>query len=147
MTETQEAALLRRIAIEWRRVQEDGRPWGVWVRRYAPVPPDFDGSRFRELPERAWFLTEEGMTVQSPWAYRRFEVVQGGRLWCLRFWPEPNPLFSTQLHHIGSAAFAPYRDLKGVYLEWQWGGLWGRGWRCTFSPAGTVIFSQELWVS
>lgn len=96
---------------------------------------------------RAWFLDKNGMGERSVWEFRRFIVVHFEQPWCGRIWEEPSIPINTKRYEIGMAAFAQYEGGSDVYLDWVWGGLFGRGWRVKFGEDGVAVDYHALWIS
>ena len=140
--------LLARIIREWMSLPDGSRPWGVWLRYYAPIATDIDhiGTN-TSVPLQAWFLDKDGISERSVWEYQRFLVVHWEQPWCGRIWKERSLPISTGTYEIGLAAFAPYEDSSDVYLDWIWGGLWGRGWRVKLGANGEPADYEGLWIS
>ena len=57
--------ILVRIRSEWRKVPDEYRPWGFWVREFAPVSADADSVDFNAVPERVWFFDHRGMRQEN----------------------------------------------------------------------------------
>jgi hypothetical protein len=140
--------LLERIESEWRSLPSEYQPWGIWIREYAPIQNDVThGVGYKKVPQNVWFLTKDGISERSIWEFERFRTVQFEQPWCKRMFHEPLALQSKRTFEIGLTAFAQYEDTLNAYLEFTWGGLWGRGWRMTFDENGTLINSKDLWIS
>ena len=140
--------LLARIRSEWESLPADSRPWGVWLRHYAPLAADTINLGINTGPPlQAWFLDKVGLSERSVWEFQRFLVTHWVQPWCGRIWKERSLPVSTGAHEIGLAAFARYEDSSDVYLDWIWGGLWGRGWRIRLSANGEPVDYEGLWIS
>ena len=129
-------------------IQQDGIPYGVWVRHYNPVPADFSGDGDLDLSTpliRAWFVGPEGTAKEDTWAYRRFEIMQLRQTWSI--YGEPRRLEGNRhCYRIALAAFARYEDSDEFYLETIWGGTWARGMRVQMIE-GQVTPTHNLWLS
>jgi hypothetical protein len=121
----------------------------VWLRYYAPFAADVrDLSDIKLAPPlQAWFLDKSGLDERSVWEFQRFAVTHGVQPWCGRILKETSLPISTGPHEIGLAAFAEYEDSTDVYLDWIWGGLWGRGWRIKLGADGEPVDYEDLWIS
>lgn len=146
------AALRERVLLEWIQAEylslPEGLkpPDGIWIRRYPPVPPDTqDVNDTTMFPHAVWFVDQHGLRRENVWKWRRLVTVQWEKPWCQRTWAEPNAVFG-QRFLIGLAAFAPYVDGSGFYMETQWAGLFGHGWRVSISDTG-VMSRSGLWIS
>ena len=140
--------LLGRIIREWRSLPDRSRPWGVWVRYYAPLATDvWHIGVDSPVPLQAWFLDRNGLGERSVWEYQRFHVVHCKQPWCGRILAERSLPVSTGSHEIWQAAFAQYEDNSGVYLDLIWGGLWGYGRRVSFDASGEPVDDEAIWVS
>jgi hypothetical protein len=142
--------LLERITREWSLLNEEHRPWGVWIRQYPPIADDVDMiGRNSLVPVRAWFLDATGCPAHNVWEYQRFIAVQFDQLWCSnRNWQEPSLIRSNIGHwEIGEAAFAPYQNGRDYYYDWHFGGLCGRGYRLNQRDHSKTFLKADLWVS
>ena len=134
---------------EWNALPEAGKPWGVWIRLYAPLAVTADHLQQEALPLQAWFL-EEGMEwphERSIWAFARFWAMHFERRWAVADCATLDPRFSARCYPLGLAAFAPYADSQDLYLETIWGGRWGWGRRLSLTPEGLIERSQGLWIA
>jgi len=59
-----ERAILLAIAYEWTHLDDIYRPWGVWIHRHAPLPPD--ASELVTPVNAVWFLDEHGPPSSIP---------------------------------------------------------------------------------
>jgi hypothetical protein len=50
-------------------------------------------------------------------------------------------------HQIAFATIAPYCQSDEWYMDYQWGGRFGRGFTLTVSGDGTIHEGAPLWVS
>lgn len=123
-----------RLIREWRRVQRDGRPWGMWIREYPALPPDADEIPVGALPVRTWFVDDAGPREESVWKWVRFEATR----------PLDQSDSGRALFSIGRAAFAPYASLPHVYSEAVWGPLYGHGERWA-RPQNGQAQPEGLW--
>jgi hypothetical protein len=138
------------IRQEWEALPEAGKPWGVWITRYAPLAAETSHPLERKsLPLQAWFL-EAGMErpdERSIWAFTRFWMMHFERPWDVAGWASPDSWFTARCYPLGLASFAPYADSQDFYLETIWGGRWGLGRRLTLTPEGLIERTQGLWIA
>ncbi len=127
--------ILVKMRDEWRRLPIEDRPWGLWVREYAPVPASADGVDFGSVPERVWFSDRSGMREENVWSWMRLVAAKA-------LGPEKT---LSWLFPIGQTAFAPYDGSDDYYVEVLWGGRWGMAWRISSGSRGQMLIEQELW--
>lgn len=127
--------ILVKIRAEWRSVPEEYRPWGFWMREYAPIPAGADSLDFQTVPERVWFFDKSGMRSRNVWNWMRFVAAK-------LLAPDKSP---TRMFPIGQTAFAPYEGSDDYYVEVLWGGLWGMAWDISRGPDGRMLTKSELW--
>jgi hypothetical protein len=149
MDEKITAFALRRILQEWKALPKEAPPWGVWITQHAPILETItDGVTSVSPIERAWFLSTKGLEQRNAWEFFRMMVIQGEQPWCSKAFKEKSAIRSgTKMHEIGLAAFAQYRDSRNLYLETQWGGLYGAGWCIRFTDEFGEFESKRLWIS
>ena len=126
--------MLAKIKAEWRSVPEEYRPWGYWVREYAPLPADADTVDFQSVPKQVWFFDKSGVRKEDVWSWMRFVAAR-------TLAPSVSP---TRLFPIGLTAFAPYQGSDECYVEVLWGGLWGMAWHIS-SGSESQMLNKELW--
>jgi hypothetical protein len=137
---------LNRIQQEWNCLET--RPWGVWIGQYTPVPEPFtDSLNSWSSLQRAWFLSGSGLNPRSVQDYWRMMVLHWEKPWCSKTDRERTFWSITGGFEIGFASFAQYDNSGDLYLELQWGGLHGRGWRLEMQVDCVLIQSRALWVS
>jgi len=158
MNETAIQAHLQRIEAEWGSLgptvsgdTSEPPPWGVWIRLFAPLPPDADsiGYTYDEMLSRlqaVWFLDEQGLRTQSVWAYHRFVTVHHRQLWCNRLFECSLPTGKIY-HQIAEATIAPYQNSSDWYMDYQWGSRYGLGGRLVMDDNGAIHGRDRLWVS
>jgi hypothetical protein len=147
MKETIQQYLLNEIVTEWKTLPNKFRPWGVWIRLYPPIPPMSDPNLcILSLPNKVWFLDNNGLYQHSIWEFQRFIVVHGFQPWCLLTTKERTKVFGDP-HEIGLVAFAHYDKSNDIYLEKIWGGRYGRGLRIIVDSSDSIINYNDLWVS
>ncbi|HEY0075394.1 MAG TPA: hypothetical protein VGB77_14945 [Abditibacteriaceae bacterium] len=78
--------------------------------------------------------------------WSRFATVQFNDTWNRRLY-EQNPILGMRTFEIGLAAFAPIEDSTEFYVEWQWGGLNGRGLKVRVTEHNSVEIDSEVWIS
>ena len=132
-----DSQLLALIRAEWQKVPGIWRPWGFWVREYAPLPTGADGVDFLEVPQRVWFYDQNGLRAENVWKWMRFVAAQ-------TLVPTGRP---NERSFIGQAAFAPYSEGNDYYLEVLWAGRYGMGWRVALGADERSIIKKELWIA
>ena len=60
--------LLAYIEAEWQGLSDTWRPWGFWVREYAPLPIGADSVEYQAVPERVWFHDQAGFRRENVWS-------------------------------------------------------------------------------
>ncbi len=149
------------IETEWRRLrpirprgatveEELQPPWGVWIRQFAALPPEADSANctYEDALSRiraVWFLDERGLATHGVWEHHRYVTVHFRRPWTV-LWVETSLPSSHLYNPIGTATIAPYEDSDDWYLDYQWGGLFGRGYRVKVGVSGAIGLS-EIWTS
>ncbi|MBS1795655.1 MAG: hypothetical protein JSS81_17500 [Acidobacteria bacterium] len=127
-------------------------PWGVWIREYRAAGAEQSGFRIDAVPQNVWFLDKKGFRRKPPNDFQRFLLVQTGRLWNDGFfggfesvvWSRGDRFF----HELGLAAFAPVEDAKNLYyLEYIWGGRFGRGHCVDIGRGLRHAVWKNVWVS
>jgi hypothetical protein len=147
---------LQYIADEWRKLPSlqlrnevtIPPPWGVWIRLYDPISCHENWIDDQtHILRQVWFLSEKGLAERDPWAYARFWTVNISMPWAAPgFHPSAGVL--GQVHQIGLAAFAHFQETpEKVYIEMQWGNLWGRGYSMIVTPDGCLHVEATLWLS
>lgn len=147
---------LQYITDEWRKLQplqKDDEPpelppWGVWIRLYEPISiTQNDLNDTQDTLLHVWFLTERGLEEYDPWKYARFIVVNGYQPWSIMSRKPREAVWGRRYHGIALAAFAEIIEEEKIYLEVQWGRLWGRGYRMKVDEQGTLQIENRVWVS
>ncbi len=152
-----QALCIQYITDEWRKLRPlklrdeppIPPPWGVWIRLYDPVSPRVNAiDDRRNVLRKAWFLDAQGAQERDPWVYARFITVNGYRPWASgRVEPvRPEALWG-RYHQIGLAAFAEFDEADAIYLEMQWGTLFGHGYRMIVDEKGVLRIEKNLWRS
>ena len=148
MEKTVQQNLLQLITREWESLSVELKPWGVWIRQYAPIPIgadcEIDDS---SLPLQTWFLDRQGIRQRSVWEFKRLQVVHWEQPWCKKANKEISALWTPRHYEIGLAAIAEYEDSPDVYIETIWAGLYGKRLRVKFDENGKVIDRNEVWVA
>ncbi len=126
--------VLVKIRDEWRKLPIEDRPWGFWVREYAPISASADSVDFESVPEWVWFSDGPRMRKENVWSWMRFVAAK-------ILAPQRS---ATRLFPIGLTAFAPYEDSDDYYVEVLWGGRWGMAWRVSRGSEGQML-NKELW--
>jgi hypothetical protein len=100
----------------------------------------------------AWLLSERGIEKRKAQDFVRFVAVHSGQH--LRSETRPPPakgVFNNRpshTHTIGLAAFAPIQNLEAIYLEFIWGGTFGRGSEYRFDAKMNFLEClRNLWLS
>jgi hypothetical protein len=136
--------ILREIEEMW-RIHCGERPWGMWVTRHLPVSAGAEEVDY-ETPLRVWFLDEIGLRPRDYWTYCRFHTVHFLQPWCSGKLREQDGIFGEDRYPIGMACFAPYIGNEDIYLEVDYGKLFGRGYRLTI-VGDEVVSEGDLWRS
>jgi hypothetical protein len=114
----------------WCGVSDDRRPWGVWICRYASLDEQAqDIYPSVDRLEEAWFMDDRGIRAASIHSYARCVTVHLIRPWWTGWNDAPENVVFGRNHQIGIASFAAYQESGDVYLDYQWGGTYGNGWR------------------
>ena len=147
-----EALCLQYITNEWRELRSDLRhdeslSWAVWIRLYNPISVGMNsvGDQVNTLM-KVWFLTERGLEERDPWEYARFIMVNSYRPWSAMSTP-PQVIIWGEIHEIGLAAFAECIEQDLIYLEYQWGNLWGKGYCMKVDVEGQLQIEKRVWIS
>jgi hypothetical protein len=132
----------------WRQTPDGRKPWGVWIAYHQPIRRDAD------YPDTdvifAWFLSNEGLQQRGACAYVRFRIVQSGKHWSSGIYPiAPSPVFGKvhQMNEIGLASFAAVQDEPLVYLDFLWGGTYGRGDLYRIEHCGKITLDSRIWIA
>ena len=129
--------LIEQITAEWKSAVKGNVPSGVWICEYPPLPMDADSIGHPMRPVAVWFLSQAGLQQKSIEEWERLLASNEHEV----------PAVSGRRFLTGFAAFAPYEDGNSYYLEYQWGPLWGRGWRWAINEEGRLHGRDELWIS
>ena len=141
MNAAAERAILLAIAYEWTHLAEIYRPWGVWIHRHAPLPPD--ASELATPINSAWFLDEHGLRRQDVSSYERYLYLIHANLPGYEMQLRKN---NRRTYEIGLAGFAPYQVGDAAYLETLWAPLWARGRRVVYNEqSGRLERLRGLW--
>jgi hypothetical protein len=147
---------LQYIIDEWRKLRPlqirdeppEIPPWGVWIRLYKPIPiSQNDLHDTQDTLLQVWFLTERGLEERDPWEYARFIMVIGYRPWSIMPTKPREVVWGRRYHEIALAAFAEIIEDEKLYLEIQWGRLWGRGYQMKVDEQNTLQIEETVWVS
>lgn len=143
------------IKNEWLKLEQDSTPnlqeeypWAVWIRLYEPIP--LSQNILIEPTDRilrTWFLTKHSVEERGIEEYGRFVLIKG---WESHTSPSnsQNLVTSTgRFHHIGLAAFAQIIEVEKVYLEVQWGKLYGQGYLITVGQDNALHVAKSVWRS
>ena len=145
-----EQACLAEIAQAWRNAPEGLRPDTAWIAQYQPVPA---GTRQPDTSVlKAWLLGALGIESRPVDEYLRFLTDQyGSDRQSGIFAPMPSGVFNNRpglTHTSGLAAFAPVQDADLIYLDYIWGGLFGRGAEYRYEAAAKALECvQTVWTS
>ena len=131
------SAVIQRLVREWRSVQQADRPWGMWIREYASLPPDAQGLRETAVPLRVWFVDDAGLREESIWKWARFFATR----------PVDHSDAGKRLFAIGRVAFARYAECGDLYVEAVWGPTHGWGSRWSFDEDSERVPKGSLWRS
>jgi hypothetical protein len=143
--DSDQLACVQFVIAHWDSLPASARGWGVWIVQHDEMPPRAV-DRATDVV-RAWFLTTEDFASRDPSAYARFSVVHSGRAWCRRMdGHEPSSAFG-RVHEIASAAFARFVATRDLYLDYIWGNLFGRGYRCRVTENARLQIRRSLWCS
>ncbi len=140
MDEKDRQYFIYKILDTWISTQNRMRPWGVWIVEHESLP-----NQTYELTSdvrNAWFLSDDGIKEMGAWSYVRYLIVQSGKYWYTGCGPCPSNIFSERLRNeIGISGFAKYQNFDDFYLEWQFGGVFGRGYRYSRNSKGILVRS------
>jgi hypothetical protein len=137
---------LLEIAKLWKENRKDSLPWGIWVREYINLQT-LDSPNISIIPSFVWFLDKNGFTRKSTSEFQRFIIVQSGKFWCKSFWGEPSIVFGRR-HEIGLSSFGNiYGESQSYYFDFQFGGLFGRGYKYKFDEIDNPISHTGVWIS
>ena len=121
----------------------------VWIREYAVFPGNYHGEAVENYgwPCNAWFLDESGLKERSVWDYQWFHVFQFVQPWS-SLWPNlPNPaLWGRHRYEIGLVSFAPLEGQELIYVEYIWGGTYGRGDLMRVSEQGALECVENIMI-
>jgi len=130
-----EEYLIRHITGEWHTIRVEDLPWGLWIRRYAALPPDANEVDGWAVPERVWFADEAGLRTESIWKWARFVATR----------PSDDSDSGRSRFNIARAALAPYSDGRHDYADTLWGPRHGWGARWEIGADGFPCYEQNLW--
>ncbi len=132
-----EQQCLAQITVEWQKLAVAWRPWGFWVREYAPISGNADGVDYMAIPQQVWFHDQTGLHPENVWKWMRFVAAQ----------TLAPTVRATDQFPIGQTAFAPYSGSDDYYLEVLWAGRHGMGWRVTPGADERIIIKKEIWIA
>ena len=147
-----ETLCLQYITNAWRELRsylrhDESLSWAVWIRLYNPISVGMNSvDDYVNTLMKVWFLTERGLEERDPWEYARFIVVNSYRPWSSMSTP-PHVTIWGKTHEIGLAAFAECIEQDLIYLEYQWGNLWGKGYRMKVDVEGQLQIEKRVWIS
>jgi hypothetical protein len=145
-----EQACLAEVRRAWTASAEGLRPDTAWIAEYLPVPA---GTRQPDTSVvKAWLLSKAGIERRPADEYVRFLTVHYGLHWHSGiFAPMPSGVFNNRpgyTHTIGLAAFAPVEDSELIYLDYIWGGMFGRGAEYRYdAQAKALECVKTIWTS
>lgn len=143
-------ACLDEIHKLWLEAEENMRPYLVWIAEHSPVSKDCEHP---DTPVcHAWLMDRDGLVKRSASDYVRFMTVQSGVYWnSLGFPVLSSAIFNDRpscTYSIGLASFASVRESELIYLEFIWGGKFGRGAHYKFDEERQIVLCVEnAWVS
>lgn len=138
--------LIEFIRKAWLEVAIDSRPWLVYVSAVIPQTGSPDKCLWVHGEViSAWRFDERGIVPVRVWDYERFASLHFNPLWnSARI--APSAIFGPRTHEIGIATLCEFPDTKEYYVDYHWGGRYGRGFAVTVE--GHCIKSvRELWRS
>lgn len=134
---------LTEIESTWKSLSENMQPNGVWIAEFEFVPNDYYGQILEnKLLLNAWFLDSKGISKKDVMEYKRFMSVHS------LFEGLTIPRKSNRVFEIGLSEFAKYENTNNqFYCSFQFGGLFGRGYKYYFDESNKLIRKIDVWVS
>ncbi|MFZ6679079.1 hypothetical protein [Undibacterium sp. Tian12W] len=143
-------ACLNEIRKIWLEAEENMRPYSVWIAEHSPVSKDCAHADTQVC--HAWLMDHDGIAKRSASDYVRFRTVQSGVHWNSLTIPAlPSAIFNDRpfrIHSIGLASFAPVSESELIYLDFIWGGTFGRGAHYQFDEEKQwIVCVKNVWIS
>lgn len=136
---------LRFLASHWDSLPRERRGWAAWLIQRASRNPE--AQHFDSQVIAAWFLESASLSRRPLSNYATFEVTQMVRPWVAEgVSVSPNPIFG-DVHEIGLASFCALVGGSDFYLDFQWGGRFGKGLQVRPTKDGRLQLRQDLWIS
>ena len=143
-------ACLDRLVALWEQLPRETRPDGFWVAGHDTIQ-DFEHPDLSPV-NAAWYVDATGIHQRSPFDLLRFLHIQDGETW---FPNSPfihkSPAFACRdnlMHAIGIAHFGPTAESNVYYVDYQWGGRFGRGMLFRHHPEdGRFMGLADVWIS
>ena len=146
MDKSIQKACLFEIQRLWLGAEEPMRPNTAWIAEHQPVPPDTNNATTPVV--KSWLLSERGIEQRTAADYVRLITVHSGTHWASGNVQPPSTGVFGRVHSIGLAAFAHIENSDRIYLDFAWGGLFGRGAEYRFDlQTKAVELVRDFWVS
>jgi hypothetical protein len=143
-------ACLDRLVALWEELPREARPDGFWVAEHEVIR-DFEYPNISPV-NAAWYVDATGIHRRTLQDFLRFVRVQDGRTWLSH-----SPFIQTfaafncrknLMHAVGIAHIGPTPESNVYYVDYQWGGLFGRGMLLRYHPEdGRFMGLANLWIS
>lgn len=140
------------IIQEWKDMRmffakENKTPEGAWVCQFEPMQTsdEYPNDKIHTL-SHTWYLTSDGLEKRNPWDYANFSAMHITQLWSSGSVRVPSGIFNRGFHEIAISRFALYEGTDLAYLDFAWGGLFGRGYKLDCSDLQNIT-KLELWKS
>lgn len=85
--------------------------------------------------------------MRDPWEYARFIVVTSHCPWSIMSRKPHEAVWGRPYHEIALAGFAEIIEEEKIYLEVQWGQLWGQGYQMKVDEQGILQIEKRVWIS
>ena len=153
-TETLELCI-RFIKNEWLKLEQHSSsnmqeepPWAVWIRLNQPISISQNSlSDPTDSILRTWFLTKHSLEERDIEEYSRFVLVKGWESHVFQGNSQKLTASTERFHQIGLAAFAQIIETEKVYLEFQWGRLYGQGYQIAVGQDNALHVTKSVWRS
>jgi hypothetical protein len=143
-------ACLDRLVAMWEQLPRETRPDGFWVAEHQVI---HDHEHPNASPViGAWYADAAGLHRRNPMDLVRFLHIQDGRLWYPNTpFIQKSPAFDRRdnlMHLIGIAHIGPTTESNVYYVDYQWGGRFGRGMLFRYHPEdGRFMGLADVWIS
>jgi hypothetical protein len=150
MTAPAVQACLDRLIALWEQLPREQRPDGFWVAQHERIH-DFEHADASPV-NAAWYVDATGIHRRTLHDFLRFMCIQDGGAWYSSVPAiQAFAAFNCRdglMHAIGIAHTGPTEESNVYYVDYQWGGLWGRGMLFRYHPEdGRFIGLSNVWIS